>query len=205
MTTATPAIQVSSLAIATRTSGVCDVGERGICYERYTLGGRPGYSFIFEQGRSDGFSPEDVALFLTITGAICAAVADYQFTNVTRLSRDCAQGRFAAAFPSQPSASSSTSTTANGAAPVCRHHHVAMEPRSHARGSWLAHEIASEPRACKDQDSRCNHAEGCGPPLQPEEETTMLRIERYPYSRFWAVWDNQDLVAVVVYKKGRAT
>ncbi len=33
----------------------------------------------------------------------------------------------------------------------------------------------------------------------------MLRIERYPYSRFWAVWDDQDLVAVVVYKKGRAT
>src|SRR5712691_870109 len=156
MTRTPPAIQIGCLAIATRASGVCDVGERGVCYERYTLGGRPGYSFIFEQGRSDGFSPEDVALFLTITGAICAAVADDQFTNVTRLSRDVAQGRFAAAFPPQPSASSSTSTTANGAAPVCRHHHVAMEPRSQARGSWLAHEIASEQRACKDQDSRGN-------------------------------------------------
>ena len=30
----------------------------------------------------------------------------------------------------------------------------------------------------------------------------MLRMDRYPYSRFWAIWDNQDLVAVVVYKKG---
>ena len=30
----------------------------------------------------------------------------------------------------------------------------------------------------------------------------MLRIDRYPYSRFWAIWDGQDLVAVVVYKKG---
>jgi len=32
----------------------------------------------------------------------------------------------------------------------------------------------------------------------------MLRIERYPNSRFWALWDGQDLVAVVVYKKGAA-
>ena len=32
----------------------------------------------------------------------------------------------------------------------------------------------------------------------------MLRMDRYPYSRFWAIWDNQDLVAVVVYKKGAA-
>ena len=99
MTTGTPAIHVGSLAIATRASGVCDVGERGVCDEVYALGGRPGYSFIFEKGRYDGFSPEDVALFLTITGEVCTAVADYQFINVTRLSRDFAQGRFAPAFP----------------------------------------------------------------------------------------------------------
>ena len=30
----------------------------------------------------------------------------------------------------------------------------------------------------------------------------MLRMDRSPYSRFWAIWDDQDLVAVVVYKKG---
>ena len=99
MTTATPAIQVGSLAIATRASGVCDVGERGVCYEVYALGGRPGYSFLFEQGRYDGFSPEDVALFLTIIGEVCTAVADSPFINMTRLSRDVAQGRFAPAFP----------------------------------------------------------------------------------------------------------
>ena len=99
MTTGTPAIQVGSLAIATRASGVSHVGERGVCYEVYRLGGRPGYSFIFEKGRYDGFSPEDVALFLTITGEVCTAVADYQFINVSRLSRDFAQGRFAPAFP----------------------------------------------------------------------------------------------------------
>ena len=100
MTTVTPVIQVGSLAIATRASGVCDVGERGVCDDVYARGGRPGYSFLFEQGRSDGFSPEDVARFLTITGEVCAAVAEYQFTTVTRLQRDWAQGRFAAALPS---------------------------------------------------------------------------------------------------------
>ena len=99
MTTATPAIQVGSLAIATRASGVCDVGERGVCDEVYTRGGRPGCSFLCAQGRYDGFSPEDVALFLTITGEVCTAVADYPFINMTRLSRDVAQGRFAPAFP----------------------------------------------------------------------------------------------------------
>jgi len=114
MTTAIPAIQVGSLAIATRTSGVCDVGERGVCDEVYARGGRPGYSFLFEQGRYDGFSPEDVALFLTITGEVCAAVAAYQCTNVTRLQRDWAQGRCAAAFPPQPPGTADATSTACG-------------------------------------------------------------------------------------------
>lgn len=30
----------------------------------------------------------------------------------------------------------------------------------------------------------------------------MLRITRYHKTRFWALWDGNDLVAVVVYKKG---
>jgi hypothetical protein len=54
---------------------------------------------LFARGRSDGFSPEDVALFLTIIGEVCTAVAASQFINVPRLSRDCAQGRCAPAFP----------------------------------------------------------------------------------------------------------
>jgi hypothetical protein len=163
MTRRTPAIQVGSLALATRASGVCDVGERGVCDEVHALGGRPGYSFLCAQGRSDRFSPEDVALFLTILGEACAAVADDQFTTVTRLQREWAQGRCAAAFPSSPSVSSSTSTTAHSMALACCHHHIAMEPR-----------------ACKDEDAQCNRVEGCGPPSQPEEETTMLRMDRCP-------------------------
>ena len=110
MTRTPPAIQIGSLAIATRASGVCDVGERGVCDEMYALAGRPGCSFLFAQGRYDGFSPEDVAMFLTITGEVCAAVADYQCINVARLTRDWAHGRFAAAFPPQPSALPRTGT-----------------------------------------------------------------------------------------------
>jgi hypothetical protein len=78
---------------------MCDVGERGVCDEVSTLGGRRGYSFLFEQGRYDGFIPEDVEMFLTVTDTVCPTVADYQFTNVTRLLRDFRLGRFADAFP----------------------------------------------------------------------------------------------------------
>ena len=57
-------IRVGTLAVAKRGSGVCKEGEVGVCYEVYTLGDRPSYSFIFERGRFDGFSPRDVELFL---------------------------------------------------------------------------------------------------------------------------------------------
>ena len=94
-----PSIVVGSLVIAKRASGVCDAGERGVCYEVYQLGGRPGYGILFERGRYDGFSPEDVKTFLHVTGRVCPGVADYRFANVTRLARDFEQGRFAEAFP----------------------------------------------------------------------------------------------------------
>ncbi len=102
MNTSTLPIQVGTIAIAKYRSGVCDVGEIGVCYEAYTLGGRPGYSFIFEKGRYDGFNPEDVEMFLTVTDTVCPTVTDYQFTNVTRLLRDFRLGRFAEAFPPGP-------------------------------------------------------------------------------------------------------
>jgi len=91
-------IQVGSLVIAKRASGVCDTNERGICYEVYELAGRPGWSFIFESGRYDGFSPEDVDTFLEVTGEVCQEVADYSFTNVGQLCRDFQRGRFDPVF-----------------------------------------------------------------------------------------------------------
>ena len=91
-------IQVGIIAIAKLQSGVCDVGERGVCYEVYSLAGRPGYSFIFESGRYDGFSPDDVVIFLEVTETISPSVARYEFTNVSRLMRDFREGMFKPAF-----------------------------------------------------------------------------------------------------------
>jgi hypothetical protein len=95
-------IQVGSLAVATRVSGLCDPGEVGVCYEVYQLAGRPGYRFLLESGRYDGFSPGELPMFLDLTGRVCELVADYQFQNVMKLTRDDRAGRFAAAFRSRP-------------------------------------------------------------------------------------------------------
>ena len=42
-----PEITIGSLALAKLSSGVCDAGELGVCYD---LDGRPGDGFIFESG-----------------------------------------------------------------------------------------------------------------------------------------------------------
>jgi hypothetical protein len=52
------------------------------------LEGRPGYSFIFESGRYDGFSPGDVTLFLDLPGRVCEPLANYRFQNVGQLTTD---------------------------------------------------------------------------------------------------------------------
>lgn len=91
-------IRVGSIAIAKRASGVSSVDEPGVCYEVYELEGRAGYSFIFEKGGYDGFSPQDVETFLHVTGEHSAALAGYQFKNVGRLSADHAAGLFQPAF-----------------------------------------------------------------------------------------------------------
>jgi hypothetical protein len=93
-----PNLAVGSLVIAKRTTGVCDAGERGVCYEEYTIGNRPGWSFLFESGRHDGFSPDEVELILELTGDLCPDVADYEFQSVPRLMADFRRGRFAPAF-----------------------------------------------------------------------------------------------------------
>ncbi len=51
MTTSPVSIQVGTVAIAKCQSGVGNVGERGVYYEVYTLGSRPGYSFIHPAAR----------------------------------------------------------------------------------------------------------------------------------------------------------
>lgn len=91
-------ISVGTLAIATQKTGVCDVGEVGVCYEVYELEERPGYSFIFEGGRYDGFSPDEVERFLKLPNVHCVKVSRYQFRNVLRLCADFRAGVFAPAF-----------------------------------------------------------------------------------------------------------
>jgi hypothetical protein len=96
--TTLPTIHVGSRVTAKRASGVCDVAERGVCYEAYELAGRPGWSFIFASGRYDGFSPADVDTFLAVTGEVCQEVTAYQFRNVGELCRDFHDGRFEPVF-----------------------------------------------------------------------------------------------------------
>jgi|GEM_PF-1503104 hypothetical protein len=92
-------IRVGTLVIARRDCGpVCRAGERGVCYEVYVLGGRPGYSFIFQQGGYDGFSPEDVARSIEVTDQVCPTLRDYHFSGVLQLGRDFRNGVFAQAF-----------------------------------------------------------------------------------------------------------
>jgi hypothetical protein len=41
-------------------------------------------------------------------------------------------------------------------------------------------------------------------PQQTAPTESQYRVDHYPYSRFWAVYDGTDLVAVTVYRKGAA-
>lgn len=93
-----PTIQLGSLVRAKRDTGICAAGEIGVCYELYRLDRRAGYSFIFEQGGYDGFSPDEVELMLEVNGDVCPQLTDYEFTNVLRLQKDFYEGRFADAF-----------------------------------------------------------------------------------------------------------
>lgn len=93
-----PELRVGSLVVAKKVSGVCDPGERGVVYEVYELGKRPGWSVIFQSGRHDGFSPCDVDFFLDITGEVCEELSGYTFESVLRLVDDFGRGDFAPAL-----------------------------------------------------------------------------------------------------------
>lgn len=69
-----------------------DIGTFGVCYDVYELSGRAGYSFIFQNGNYDGFSPDEVKEFLDIV-AIDSNVEDYVFTNVIQLTKDWKNGK----------------------------------------------------------------------------------------------------------------
>jgi hypothetical protein len=84
----------------------------------------------------------------------------------------------------------------------CALHQVPMELRSNERGSWWSHRLA-DGAYCKGKERRRRRwALAQRPSLGRAHQ--MLRITRYGTTRFWALWDGNDLVAVVVYKKGAA-
>jgi len=84
----------------------------------------------------------------------------------------------------------------------CPLHQVAMEQRSNATCTWYSHWVASAQRSCKGKEP-CNRAEGESPPPPPVKETAMLRMERSPYRRLWAMWDDQDLGAILCQQHSR--
>ena len=72
-------------------------GVSGICYDVYEIGERKGYAFIFENGRYDGFAPDEVELFLKVLdhyGTDSRYFWTYRFTNVIALGRDFEKGAF---------------------------------------------------------------------------------------------------------------
>ena len=93
-----PELRVGSLVVAKKISGVCDRGERGVVYEAYELGQRPGWSVIFQSGRHDGFSPCEVDCFLDVTDEVCQELTSYKFENVLKLVDDFGRGAFAPAL-----------------------------------------------------------------------------------------------------------
>ena len=91
-------LRVGSLVVARSATGVCAEGEVVVCYEEYKIGRRPGWGIIFEAGKYDGFSPEEVGAMLVDLGVIAQSVRYYKFHNVIRLAFDLRDGRFSVAF-----------------------------------------------------------------------------------------------------------
>ena len=91
-------MEVGTVVTAKRECSLFNVGAKGVCYEIYTIGDRQGYSFIFENGGYDGFSPDEVEIFLEASSIVDFDVAQYNFANVLTLSKDYDNGVFNSAF-----------------------------------------------------------------------------------------------------------
>ena len=83
-------LKLGQIVVATKETGVCNVGERGVVYEIYGRGkpGGAGASIIFEQGLYDGFSPDEQDAMLKPLDLFDEAAQAYRFTNVMRLVSD---------------------------------------------------------------------------------------------------------------------
>ena len=67
---------------------------RGVCYEIYSRGKeKEGASIIFENGKSDGFSPEEQKEILVPIG-ISEDLMNYKFENIGKVNSDFGKGLF---------------------------------------------------------------------------------------------------------------
>lgn len=71
---------------------------KGVCYEVYDRGkGEEGGSIIFENGKSDGFSPEEQKEILVPIG-ISEDLMNYKFENIGKVNEDFRKGTFNVIF-----------------------------------------------------------------------------------------------------------
>ena len=75
-------------------------GAIGVCYDTYSIGDRPGCSFIFENGDHDGFSLYEMDEFLETIRKERMAGFQYipKFENVMKLAQQYADGDFESYF-----------------------------------------------------------------------------------------------------------
>lgn len=85
-----------------RSSTTClgnPVSSWAVCVDKYHLGDRAGYMMIFENGRYDGFSEQELDRFFDPKSRdLVPEISSYIFSNVIKLSRDYDRGKFDASF-----------------------------------------------------------------------------------------------------------
>ena len=84
-------IKVGTTCILNKAMLGNNAGAKGVCYEVGHVGDRPSYGFIFENGDYDGFSPDEVEMFLDLGDTV---KLKYEFRNVIKLSDDFKMGVF---------------------------------------------------------------------------------------------------------------
>ena len=85
---------VGDVVTVARASGVNNANARAVVVEVYELERRAGWMLLFEDGRADGFSPDDCLIFDVQHVSHEPSLAGYVFRSMTHLARDFRQGVF---------------------------------------------------------------------------------------------------------------
>lgn len=89
---------VGTVVQVAKASGVNAAGALAVVVEEYRLQAREGWFLLFEDGRHDGFSPDDCGVFGVTPVLVDTSIADYVFESSPRLVADFQAGRFASTF-----------------------------------------------------------------------------------------------------------